>query len=458
MIWNYINPKIKSSFEILNFKIDKENFLYNIFLKKLFGDKMLLLYDPTIYFKEILRQYPKSYLAEDETQAIIGIDCEYISGDDFGKLNDRIKNGQKISNFAGLFGVLSYEAVYKFEKIGELKPALYEFPLYHYSDAKAYLHYDKQSKIYSFYGDSNYFNNLKDIKPLKSDKSYFYTIKSDLNSQKADYLKMIETAKNYIKNGDIFQVVLSKTLELQSDFDPLEFYEILKSQNPSPYMFYYPSEFGTIVGSSPELVVEIKKGIIHTSPIAGTKKRGRDANEDEIIKNELLNDEKELSEHRMLIDLARNDIGKFALPSSVKVINPIHIKLYESVMHIVSDIYAELKDSSSAMDAIATIFPAGTLSGSPKIRAMQIINELEEHSRGIYGGGIGFWHFNGDMQMAILIRSAIFVPNSDSNRVFIGAGAGIVWDSIAQNEYEEICNKRKSCLKIFEQYATKGDK
>jgi anthranilate synthase component 1 len=135
----------------------------------------------------------------------------------------------------------------------------------------------------------------------------------------------------------------------------------------------------------------------------------------------------------------------------------MHIKLYESVMHIVSDIYAELKSSASAMQALTTIFPAGTLSGSPKIRAMQIINELEDYSRGIYGGGIGFWHFNGDMQMAILIRSAIFTKDLNSNRVFIGAGAGIVWDSIAQNEYDEICNKRKSCLKIFEQYATQRD-
>lgn len=420
----------------------------------------MLLYDPTIYFREILSRYPRSYLAEDETQAIIGIDCEYISGDDFAKLNDRIKNGNKISNFAGLFGILSYEAVYKFEKIGDIKPMLYKFPLYHYSDAKAYLHYDKQSKIYSFYGDSIYFKELENIKPQNiQNQNYFYTIKSDLKNEKEHYLNMIQTAKKYIKSGDIFQVVLSKTLELESDFDPLEFYEILKIQNPSPYMFYYPSEFGIIVGSSPELVVEIKKGIIHTSPIAGTRKRGIDANEDESIKKELLSDEKELSEHRMLIDLARNDIGKFALRGSIKVVNPMHIKLYESVMHIVSDIYAELSPSSTPLKALTTIFPAGTLSGSPKIRAMQIINELESYSRGIYGGGIGFWHFNGDMQMAILIRSAIFTKNlnSTSNRVFIGAGAGIVWDSVAQNEYDEICNKRKSCLKIFEKYATQRD-
>ncbi|MBR2163675.1 MAG: chorismate-binding protein, partial [Campylobacter sp.] len=143
----------------------------------------------------------------------------------------------------------------------------------------------------------------------------------------------------------------------------------------------------------------------------------------------------------------------------IKVVNPMHIKLYESVMHIVSDIYAELSPSTTPLEALTTIFPAGTLSGSPKIRAMQIINELESCSRGIYGGGIGFWHFNGDMQMAILIRSAIFTKNlnSTSNRVFIGAGAGIVWDSVAQNEYDEICNKRKSCLKIFEKYATQRD-
>lgn len=418
----------------------------------------MLLYDPTLYFKEILRHYPHSYLAEDNTQAIIGIDCEIISGDDFALLNERIKNGNKISNFAGLFGVLSYEAVYKFEKIGEPKKTPYEFPLYHYSDARAYLHYDKQSKIYSFYGDSSYFSELKSIKPQsKTTGEYFYTIKSDQNTQKSQYLDMIKRAKKYIKSGDIFQVVLSQTLELQSDFNPLEFYEILKAQNPSPYMFYYPTEFGTVVGSSPELVFEIKRGIIHTSPIAGTRQRGADANADQSIKNELLSDEKELSEHRMLIDLARNDIGKFATAGSVRVENAMHIKFYESVMHIVSDIYAELSPTFTPLEALTTIFPAGTLSGSPKIRAMQIINELEAHSRGVYGGGIGFWHFNGDMQMAILIRSAIFVPNSDKNSslnsVYIGAGAGIVWDSVDKNEFDEICNKRKSCLKIFEQNA-----
>ena len=217
-------------------------------------------------------------------------------------------------------------------------------------------------------------------------------------------------------------------------------------------MFYFPTPYGVVTGSSPELIMQIKKGEIFVAPIAGTRGRGSDANEDEKLKFELLNDEKELAEHKMLIDLARNDIGKFAKKGSVKVKNPMHIKTYESVMHIASEVYGTKREDKSAFDVLSIVFPAGTLSGSPKIRAMQIINELEGSSRGVYGGGLGFWHFNGDVQMAILIRSAIFVPKGNGvNDVFVGAGAGIVYDSVPKSEYEEICKKRRSCVKIFEE-------
>lgn len=413
----------------------------------------MLLQEPVVYLKEILNLYPNSYLAEDELQTIIGIDCDYIYGDDLQKLKTAYENGNKICEFAGLFGVMSYEVVHKFEIIGEKKPMFYDFPTYFYANAKAYLHYDKQSKIYSYYGEGEYFANLENVKPKKyTNSERFYHIDTDLNAEETHFKNSINLAKEYIKSGDVFQVVLSQTLKLSSNLDPLEFYEILKRQNPSQYMFYFPTPYGVVTGSSPELIMRVSKGEIFVAPIAGTRGRGSDANEDEKLKFELLNDEKELAEHKMLIDLARNDIGKFAKKGSVKVKNPMHIKTYESVMHIASEVYGTKREDKSAFDVLSIVFPAGTLSGSPKIRAMQIINELEGSSRGVYGGGIGFWHFNGDVQMAILIRSAIFVPKGNGvNEVFIGAGAGIVYDSVPKSEYEEICKKRRSCVKIFEE-------
>lgn len=412
----------------------------------------MLLEEPIVYLRSILNEYPNSYLAEDNYQTIIGIDCEYICVEDLSKLKLACENGNKICEFAGLFGTISYEAVYKFEKIGIPKSSLYDFPAYFFADAKAYLHYDKQSKIYSFYGNDIYFANLDNpkVKEVKN-KNSFFKIKTDLNLEKSHYKNIVKSAKEYIKHGDIFQVVLGEILEIQTNLEALDFYETLKVQNPSPYMFYFPTPFGTIAGSSPELVMKIKKGEILVAPIAGTRKRGKDANEDEALKTELLNDEKELAEHRMLMDLARNDIGKFAKKGSVKIQNPMHVEFFESVMHIVSEVYGEKLDEKNVFEILSGIFPAGTLSGSPKIRAMQIINELEKNARGIYGGAIGFWHFNSDVQMAILIRSAIFIKKDEITKVFIGSGAGIVYDSLFENEYNEICNKRKSCLRVFEQ-------
>ncbi len=350
-----------------------------------------------------------------------------------------------------------------------------------------------------------------------------------------------------IKSGDVFQVVLGEILEVGTNLGSLDFYERLKKNNPSPYMFHFPTPYGCVAGSSPELIMEIKKDEIFVAPIAGTRSRGANAEADAALERELLNDEKELAEHRMLIDLARNDIGKFAAPASVRVQNAMRIVRYESVMHIVSEVYGSKPRGVSAFEVLGTIFPAGTLSGSPKIRAMQIINELERYERGIYGGGIGFWRFNGDVMQAILIRSAIFVNrdaqdscsdedfkrnsslnldaacggiNSQAtelcdaaaqkgggeaqnlaragerdatlnlkacagggalnleskpsfsramrfeaakfsaenfgceglnNLVFIGAGAGIVYDSSPKSEYAEICKKRKSPLKAIEE-------
>ncbi|NLY04375.1 MAG: anthranilate synthase component I family protein [Campylobacter sp.] len=420
----------------------------------------MILIEPTTCYKEILSLYPNSYLAEDERQIIIGINCDYKQGDDIDELKKwfearkELNSDKFLPDYAGIFGVLSYDIVYKFEDIGSPKKELYKFPNFYYADAKNYLHYDKISKIYTFYGkEVEIYNNLRNLSPQKeSEKSFYYKTITDLDAEKKHFLKIVQEAKKYIQNGDIFQVVLSEILNIETNLDSFNFYEHLKINNPSPYMFHFPTKYGVIVGSSPELVMNIKNSEILVAPIAGTRARGKDANEDRALKDDLLSDEKELAEHRMLIDLARNDISKFAEPFSIRVKNPLTVTFYESVMHIVSEVYGKKERGVSAFECIKSIFPAGTLSGTPKIRAMEIINELERSCRGVYGGGLGFWHFNADAQISILIRSAIFIPQDESlNSVFIGAGAGIVYDSNPQNEYDEICNKRNSCVKVIKE-------
>lgn len=556
----------------------------------------MLLEEPLFYYREILKTHPQSYLAEDDAQVIIGIDCDYFDGFKMSfealKLKfDELKSAKtgaskfKNASFAGLFGVLGYDIVRAFENIGAPKQALYDFPPFFYADAANYLRYDKISKIYDFYGkDTKIYESLRELSSQASQQSSAeaagapqstvrtdaaiksgsksqnapklapqkkelkFTILTDLGAEESHFSAMVEAAKEKIKSGDVFQVVLGEILKIGTNLGSLEFYERLKKNNPSPYMFHFPTPYGCVAGSSPELIMEIKKDEIFVAPIAGTRSRGVNAEADAALERELLSDEKELAEHRMLIDLARNDIGKFAAPASVRVQNAMRVVRYESVMHIVSEVYGTKPRGVSAFEVLSTIFPAGTLSGSPKIRAMQIINELERYERGIYGGGIGFWRFSGDVMQAILIRSAIFVNrdaqdscsdedfkrNSNlnldaacgginsqatelcdaaaqkgggeaqnlparaskrdatlnlkacagggalnleskpsfsramrfeaakfsaenfgceglNNLVFIGAGAGIVYDSSPKSEYAEICKKRKSPLKAIEE-------
>ncbi|MCR4941998.1 MAG: anthranilate synthase component I family protein [Campylobacter sp.] len=415
----------------------------------------MLLEKAQLYYKAIKDKFENSYLAEDIGQIIIGIDCDYIDSSvySFDTLKGYHKNAEHPdAPFAGLFGVFSYEGVNFFEQIGETEAKNYDFPKFIYANAKAYLHFDKVSKIYTFYGDENrYYNFLEGIHEINDEKKDFeFKILSDLSYQKKHFEDMVLKAKEYIKQGDIFQVVLSQELQISTNMDSFTFYEILASLNPSPYMFHFPTPYGDVVGSSPELVFQIKNSEIFVAPIAGTRPRGEDLNQDQNLEKELLHDEKELAEHKMLIDLARNDIGRVAKKQSVVVKNAMHIQRYQSVMHIVSEVYGQKSDEFDIFDVIASIFPAGTLSGTPKIRAMQIIAELESQKRGIYGGGIGFLNFNNNVLMAILIRSAFFAKNND---VFIRSGAGVVYDSIPQKEYEEICHKRASVLKVFKDNA-----
>ena len=429
----------------------------------------MLTKDAVHYYSIIRDKFKNSYLAEDANQIIIGIDCDYIDSYEYSyKTLELFYSNQKaIAPFAGLFGIFSYETIHFFEKIEKKEKSQFEFPQFVFANAKAYLHYSKISKMYTFYGDEEkYYNFLENesFTEKPAENEIFYKIETDLDKEKEHFYDIVEKAKEYIKMGDIFQVVLSEQLCLESNIDSLEFYKKLAKANPSPYMFHFPTKYGDVVGSSPEILAEILFNNIYIAPIAGTRPRGKDANEDAFLAQDLLNDPKECAEHRMLVDLARNDIGKFARQGSVIVKNMMHVKHYQHVMHIVSEVFGQKRNDVSLFDIVSSVFPAGTLSGAPKIRAMEIIGELEEYKRNIYGGGIGFLHFNGNMQLAIVIRSTFFANRNNAadnisgkdtsegnnvSKVFIQAGAGIVYDSVKEKEYEEITHKRASVLNIF---------
>ena len=429
----------------------------------------MLTKDAVHYYSIIRDKFKNSYLAEDANQIIIGIDCDYIDSYEYSykTLELFFSNQKAIAPFAGLFGIFSYETIHFFEKIEKKEKSQFEFPQFVFANAKAYLHYSKISKMYTFYGDEEKYYNFLETESFTektAENEIFYKIETDLDKEKEHFYDIVEKAKEYIKMGDIFQVVLSEQLCLESNIDSLEFYKKLAKANPSPYMFHFPTKYGDVVGSSPEILAEILFNNIYIAPIAGTRPRGKDENEDAFLAQDLLNDPKECAEHRMLVDLARNDIGKFARQGSVIVKNMMHVKHYQHVMHIVSEVFGQKRNDVSLFDIVSSVFPAGTLSGAPKIRAMEIIGELEEYKRNIYGGGIGFLHFNGNMQLAIVIRSAFFANRNNAadnisgkdtsegnnvSKVFIQAGAGIVYDSVKEKEYEEITHKRASVLNIF---------
>jgi len=263
------------------------------------------------------------------------------------------------------------------------------------------------------------------------------------NFKKEEFKKTVVKAKEYIKEGDIFQVVLSQRFETITNQNPFDIYQNLRIKNPSPYMYFIKFRSLYILGSSPEILIKLENGLAISRPIAGTRKRGNSFDEDKRLEKELLSDEKELAEHIMLVDLARNDLGRVCKYGTVKVDELITIERYSKVMHIVSNITGQLSDKYDSIELFKSSFPAGTVSGSPKIRAMEIIDELEPLKRGIYAGGIGYFGFNGDTDFCIAIRTIIV----KEGRVFVQAGAGIVADSMPENEYNETLNKAEA-LKI----------
>lgn len=263
---------------------------------------------------------------------------------------------------------------------------------------------------------------------------------------KEQYCGMVEKAKHYIREGDIFQIVLSNRLSAPFEGSLLNTYRVLRTINPSPYMFYFSGTDVEVAGASPETLVKLENGVLHTFPLAGTRQRGRNEEEDKALEAELLADEKELAEHNMLVDLGRNDLGKISKFGSVQVEKLHSIERFSHVMHIGSTVRGEISESHDALDAIEAVLPAGTLSGAPKIRACQLIGELENNKRGIYGGAIGYIDFTGNMDTCIAIRIAY----KKNGKVFLRSGAGIVADSIPEKEFEECLNKAKSLLKALE--------
>ncbi len=265
------------------------------------------------------------------------------------------------------------------------------------------------------------------------------------NVTKDEFCEMVNKAKSYIYEGDIFQVVLSQRWSVDCDVHPFTLYRKLRHINPSAYQFYFNFGDYQIAGSSPEMLVSVRKDKVTTCPIAGTRKRGQNAHEDQMLAEELLADPKEQAEHVMLVDLGRNDMGRVAKIGSVTVPEMMQVKNYSHVMHLVSLVEGTKKGDMDSFDVLSTFLPAGTLSGAPKIRAMEIIEELEPDMRGAYGGAIGYFGFDGDMDMCIAIRTMIV----NEGKVYMQAGAGIVADSVAENEYDETENKAMALMKVF---------
>jgi len=269
-------------------------------------------------------------------------------------------------------------------------------------------------------------------------------IKSNISKQK--FLNNVNKAKKYIKIGDIFQVVLSQRFETKLTKSPLDIYKKLRVTNPSPFMYFFNFMDFQIIGASPEILVRLREGKITVRPIAGTRPRGKNKKEDLYYEKDLLKDKKEIAEHLMLLDLGRNDAGKVSKINSVKVTEKFKIERYSHVMHIVSNVQGDFNNSYSKFDTLLSGFPAGTVSGAPKIRAMEIIDELEPTKRKVYAGGIGYFSANGDFDTCIALRTAV----SKNNKFYVQAGAGIVADSKPINEYKETINKAKALLKSLE--------
>lgn len=355
----------------------------------------------------------------------------------------------------GAIGYIGYDTIDQFETIGSRNDDPLQMPDVHlmlYRNFFVYNH--KEESVYCVVINpfdepesvlDERLQSLQDI--LKQQpKETGHLEASDFQPEltKEAFEENVKKAKEYIHQGDIFQVVLSQRMQATFDGDPFSFYRKLRKVNPSPYMFYVDFVDYVVLGASPESLLQTKGREIITNPIAGTRPRGRNPEEDEALMKELLEDEKEIAEHRMLIDLGRNDLSKVSEIGSISIPTLMKIEKYEHVMHLVSEVSGTLAADQTSIDALISCLPAGTVSGAPKIRAMQIIQELEHKKRGTYAGGIGYIGFNRDLNMALAIRSLII----KENQAYLQAGAGIVYDSDPTKEYVETLHKARSLMEV----------
>ena len=309
-----------------------------------------------------------------------------------------------------------------------------------YKDEKIFNYKKKYDEIQKDLGKLIHQASYKNKKIIISNNSKKMVVKS--NTSKNKFLNMVNKAKNYIKTGDVFQVVLSQRFEAKLSRKPLEIYKKLRITNPSPFMFFFNFPDFQIIGASPEILVRLRNNKITIRPIAGTRPRGKNKKHDLFYAKDLIKDKKELAEHLMLLDLGRNDVGKVSKINTVKVTEKFNVEKYSHVMHIVSNVIGEFNNKLSKFKSLLSGFPAGTVSGAPKIRAMEIIDELESSRRKVYAGGIGYFSANGEFDTCIALRTAV----AKNNKFYVQAGAGIVADSKPQKEYDETVNKAKALL------------
>ncbi len=363
----------------------------------------------------------------------------------------------------GLVGFVSYDSVFNWEEIRLFRPKKTSFPILAFFVAKKFVVFDHLNRRMSL---------VKVVEPkVKNEEIYYQTlgelekdfqhlmekqvsptgnglIIGELESSftPQGFYRSVEKIKNYINSGDAFQVVLSQQFTAPFKGDSFSAYRHLRSVNPSPYLFYLRFPGLSLAGSSPEPLLKVSRGTALTRPIAGTRRRGLSPEEDRALAEELLNDEKEQAEHIMLVDLGRNDLGRVSKPGTVRVTRFMEIEKYSHVMHIVSEVEGVLKENCRPLDALKAVFPAGTVSGAPKIRAMEIIDELEPVRRGPYAGAVGYLSFSKDLDVCITIRTLIFYQN----KVFVQAGAGIVADSVSEREYQETLDKSQALISTLE--------
>ncbi|MGN1317484.1 MAG: anthranilate synthase component I [Lachnospirales bacterium] len=381
-----------------------------------------------------------------------------------GKLLDSVRDFIKEYNIidennlpftGGAVGGIGYDIIRQYENIPDENKEVINTPTVHlmvFDEFIIYDHLHDRIKVVVLSDDDSYAKARLDVMEreiMSSVPSEHYAVKepSEItftsNMTKEKYEGIVKKAKKYIYDGDIFQVVLSQRLTAKTKDKPIDLYRRLRAINPSPYLFYFNFGDYQIAGSSPEMLVEVNGDTVRTCPIAGTRKRGKNLADDLKIAEGLLADPKEKAEHTMLVDLARNDMGRVAEIGSVKIDEFMQVHYYSHVMHLVSLVEGKKKKDIDSFDVLSTFLPAGTLSGAPKIRAMEIIEELEEERRGLYGGAVGYFDFNGNMDTCIAIRTMIIKDNN----VYMQAGAGIVADSVPVMEYEESHNKVRALVK-----------